>query len=285
MANRIRLLAVEAPSTRFHPGEEVPVTLYLSAPAPLGRDYELFIQLLDENSAVLGNVTTHPGWGRNPTTLWQPGAIYADRYLVPITAAVDPDSPLLARLYAGFVDPDSAPGEQPPLTARDAVGAEITPVVAAVEVAATTSLDADELGLSPVDIRFGEALEVAARQLPAEIRAGETLTVTVLWEAAAPPATDYTAFVHLLDGAGNFVAGYDRAPAGERFPTSRWQAGDRILSRFPLTPPRDTPAGDFEVWLGLYTDGSSGAARLPVTATGGAAAANDMVKLGDVTIR
>ena len=85
----ITLLAVDAPAQRYRPGDAVPVTLYLTAPHAVDQDYELFIQLLDERGEVLGNVTSHPGWGRNPTSLWEAGAVYADEYAVPVTGDVD----------------------------------------------------------------------------------------------------------------------------------------------------------------------------------------------------
>ena len=55
----------------------------------LATDLPLFVQLLDENGQAIGNVTTHPGWGRNPTSLWEPGALYEDRYAVTISEPVD----------------------------------------------------------------------------------------------------------------------------------------------------------------------------------------------------
>ena len=284
-AERIELHAVETPVARLRPGEAAEITLYLSAPAKLERDYELFIQLLDESGAVLGNVTSHPGWGRNPTTLWEPGAVYPDRYLVPIIGRVDPSSPLLARVYTGFINPDSPPPDHFPVTARDPSGAEITPMPAVVEIAPHAAPDAQELGLSPAGILFGDAFQASALHAPAEISRGEAITLTVLWEATGRPAADYTAFVHLLDATDSYVAGYDRAPAGDRFPTSRWQPGDRILSRFALTTPPDLTPGEYSVWLGLYDADSQGQTRLPVSGAGGLASMHDMVRVESVTVR
>ena len=118
-AERIELHAVETPVARLRPGEAAEITLYLSAPAKLERDYELFIQLLDESGAVLGNVTSHPGWGRNPTTLWEPGAVYPDRYLVPIIGA-SIEFAAAGPVYTGFINPDSPPPDHFPVGATQA---------------------------------------------------------------------------------------------------------------------------------------------------------------------
>ena len=106
----------------------------------------------------------------------------------------------------------------------------------------------------------------------------------MLWEAIGTPATDYTAYVHLVDAQGSQIAGFDGAPAGDRFPTSRWQASDRIVSEFVLPLPAALPSGDYALWAGLYESNSGGAIRLPVTDAGGLASGDGEVKIGDITI-
>ena len=106
------------------------------------------------------------------------------------------------------------------------------------------------------------------------------LTATLLWEALGTPATDYTAFVHVVDEGGQRVAGFDRAPAGQRFPTSLWRADDRILSKFEIELPASLPAGTYTVWAGLYETASAGALRLPVTAAGELSAGDGQVQIG-----
>ena len=76
----VELVGLGLPQGRFLEGDEVPITLYLRTPAKLTKDLPLFVQLLDEKQVPIGNVTTNPGWGRNPTSLWEPNAIYEDRY-------------------------------------------------------------------------------------------------------------------------------------------------------------------------------------------------------------
>lgn len=282
-AERIELVAIEPPTGRYYPGDWVPVTLYLRAPQRLAHNYELFIQLLDEQGGVLGNVTTHPGLGRNPTRLWEPGAIYADRYAVQVRRKIDPRSPLLARIYTGFVNPAAA--DLSPLPARTAAGGAVTPFPAAVVLLPFAPVEPGEIGVEPAAVRFGEGLALTGVHLPAAVTAGQPLTVTLLWEANAPPAADLTAFVHLLGPDGAQVAGFDQGPGGERFPTRYWQPGDRVAQTLALTPPASTPEGVYPLWVGVYVAGSGGADRLPVQETGGLESAHAMVRIGDVKIR
>lgn len=289
-AEPVQLLAVQTPSGRYHPGERVPVTLYWRAQQPLTHDYQLFIQLLDENGQEVANLTTHPGWGRNPTTRWQPGAIYPDAYAVLVDRPVDARAPLLARIYTGLIDPATEDADNLPLPARTADGAEVTPFVGTVEVSAWNPPTAADLLLAPIGSQppgpvFGDVIALPAASFPptATIQANTPLTVTLLWEAQGRPAAGYTAYVHLVDAAGQQVAGFDRQPAGDRFPTPHWQRGDRIVSELAL-PLAGVAPGSYALWVGLYESGSGGAVRMPVTDAAGLPAGDGQVQIGQVRV-
>jgi 4-amino-4-deoxy-L-arabinose transferase-like glycosyltransferase len=280
---QITLLGVEKAAGRYFAGDFVPVTLYLTAALPLRHDYELFVQLLDETQSEIGNVTTHPGWGRHPTTLWRAGAIYADTYYVQVRKRIDPVSPLLARIYMGFIDPRDA--QLPPLTATNAAGVEITPFVGEVVLLPWSKPEVSGIELTPVQIRFGEAIGLVGLHRAQSVAAGETLTVTLLWEAKGSPALDYTAFVHLLDSSGAWIAGHDRAPGGARYPTRVWAAGDQILGEMAVQLPVELSPGEYSVWLGVYESASAGVARLPLAESDGRTVSHDMIEIGSIMVR
>ena len=281
---QINLLAVDIAGGRFHPGERAPVTLYLQADQLLQHDYQLFIQFLDETGREVANLTSHPGWGRNPTTLWQPGAIYADAYEVLITGPIDAHAPLLARVYTGFIDPATEEGANLPLPAHSTDGSEVTPFVGAIELASSHLPALADYQLQPAGSVFGNVIRLAGVSIPPAPSATRVLTATLLWEASGQPAADYTAYVHLLDAGGQQVAGFDRAPAGDRFPTVRWRPGDRIVSEFALDLPADLPPGQYTLWAGLYETGSAGATRLPVTEPSKLPSGDGQVQIGQIEI-
>ncbi len=276
----IELLAAEIPQGRFRPGDAVPVTLYVRINEKLHEDHQLFVQLLDSHQLVLGNVTTHPGWGRNPTSLWQPGVIYADHYLVTIEGSVSNLSPLLARVSVGFLDSVI----EAPLPVWTADGQPADTEIGSVQIVSHQALTPSYL--RPANITFGQTIRVVGYDFPALVRSGRTqqLQVTLLWEAAAAPGGDYTAFVHLSDNEDRRLAGFDQAPAEGRFPTRFWERGDRSLSRFVLDLPADLPAGSYRVWVGLYEAASEGQARLPAAASS-RIVKDDRVLLGTVEVR
>lgn len=289
---QLQLLALEVENGHFTPGAVVPITLYLSAAKPVAEDYQLFIQLLDEHGEPIANLTTHPGWGRNPTSLWTAGAIYADSYLVRIEQQIDADSPLLARVYTGFITPSTNDADLRPMTAHDASGQEITPLLANVAIRPWHAPDLAALDAAAqaagqvsqsVSARFGNAIELTAFALADPINPhSDALPLTLLWRATGSPAVDYTAYVHLRTTSGDHIAGFDQPPS-PRFPTSFWQPGDAVVSRLALTLP-PTPPGRYELWLGLYESASQGAMRLPVHQADGKTVANGELLLSTVEI-
>lgn len=288
----IALRGVDLPGERFTVGEDAPITLYLSAAAPVTQDYQLFLQLLDETGTEIANVTTHPGWGRNPTTLWEAGALYADDYLLRITGDPGNASPLVARLYTGIVDPATAGAGNFPLEATNAAGEIVTPFVGTVVVQPDNPPASAGEGAETVGATFGNVIRIdsvafatsLADTTDAGIRAGAPFTATVLYEAIGTPATEYTGYVQLLNADGAPVAGFDQQPAANRFPTSLWRSGDRILTTYPLALPADLPSGEYRLITGLYESASQGAVRLPVTDAANRDAGDGQILLGVVTV-
>lgn len=104
-AGKMEVVAVEIPPGPYTAGNTVPVTLYLRKLQDTDTNYQMFVQLLDQEYKELANVTTHPGWGKNPTVLWEVGEVYADSYDLLLLRDAPGDEPIQARLYVGFIDP------------------------------------------------------------------------------------------------------------------------------------------------------------------------------------
>ncbi len=283
-AEPLKLLAIRVAPGPYHPGDDVPITLFMQADQPLAHDYQLFVQLLDEQGIEVANVTTHPGWGRNPTSLWQPGAIYADTYPVQITGEINNHAPLLGRVYVGFIDPATSETERRPLLARNGAGEKVTPIGGAVTIYPSAPLTLTAADMTPVGAIFGDVIRLAGFAAPQTVHAGEEFTVTLLFQGVGIPATDYTGFVHLIDGEGRLAASFDRAPAGDRYPTHVWRADDHILSEFPLSAPPDLAPGDYQLWSGLYESESKGGVRLPITDGNGRETGDGQVLLGSIRV-
>jgi hypothetical protein len=102
------------------------------------------------------------------------------------------------------------------------------------------------------------------------------------WEALEPNGRDYTVFLHLIDESGELVAQDDSPPLDNRFPTSLWTAGERIVDphQFPGVP--KGASGTFRLVAGLY-DPTNGE-RLPAYQDDGTRWPDDAVILGVIRV-
>jgi hypothetical protein len=89
---------------------------------------------------------------------------------------------------------------------------------------------------------------------------GQTVELILYWQALAEPAAVYTAFLHVLNEAGETVLSADHWPGG--LPSDIWDAGQVIEDRVPLPLPAELPPGVYRIRLGLYT--ADDGRRLPL---------------------
>jgi hypothetical protein len=105
----------------------------------------------------------------------------------------------------------------------------------------------------PKAIDFGGQIRlIGSDAASSPVKAGDSLTVTLIWQAMRTPEADYTVFVHLRNAAGETVAQADSPPQAGAYPTSFWDAGETIVDDHPVLIPDDLPVGDYTVVVGLY---------------------------------
>ena len=280
-SNGLEIVGIDVPGGHYRPGDKAPITLYLRTARQLTEDVPLFVQLLNEDGEVIGNVTSHAGWGRNPTSLWIPGTIYPDPYLVTIEGNISDRSPVLARVYVGFMQA----GTKMPLVATSPDGQPAPEFVGHVRIEPSIPLDVQRLGLKPLEVSFADGMQLVGYDYQPEVQAGDgALPVKLLWQANGGPTNDYTAFVHLVSTNGQPTGGFDTPPAEGRYPTSAWQPNDRSLSEFPIALPTDLLPGTYQLWVGLYNRNDAAKTRLAVTASR-STVQDQSILLGTVEVR
>lgn len=102
----------------------------------------------------------------------------------------------------------------------------------------------------------------------APAKVGEALGIVLYWESASPVTESYTVFTHLVDATGQMVAQQDNVPVAGLAPTNTWGAGTLIRDPYRLLLPPTSTAGDYRLFVGLYTI----AGRQPVTLADGSTA-------------
>jgi hypothetical protein len=104
-AASIKLIGVTLPipySLLPTPYSFLPVTFHWQALHPTDKPYTVFLQLLNEQGEMVSSWDGQPLSGLYPTTLWSPGEIIADTFLLPLPDADLP--PGAYRLITGFYD-------------------------------------------------------------------------------------------------------------------------------------------------------------------------------------
>ncbi|MEA3396986.1 MAG: hypothetical protein U9R05_05940, partial [Chloroflexota bacterium] len=101
---------------------------------------------------------------------------------------------------------------------------------------------------------------------------GDTLTLNLYWEAETPVAQSYHVFTHLLGTAynpatqGPLWAQDDQVPLDGDYPTDRWLPGIPLEDHYVLHIAPDTPPGDYQLTVGMYT--LENGERVPVSGDG-----------------
>jgi hypothetical protein len=244
--------AIEANGVDFRPvvqpGETATYALHWTVRGALPPgDWQLFVHLVERGQHRLIAQGYNHGFGPDQ---WRTG----DRVVSWFDLDVPPDAPLgVADLNVGLLDLTS--GNRLPLFTPAGEPAGNALVVGPLRI--TGPAVPTGAPPNPVNARFGSALTLEGYDVGSA--ANGQVVVRLYWQADATVASDFTAFVHVLDGQGRLVAGADSQPGAGAYPTSTWQAGDTFVDehRLDAVPPRGT--GTLEVGLYLLSTGQ----RLP----------------------
>jgi 4-amino-4-deoxy-L-arabinose transferase-like glycosyltransferase len=87
------------------------------------------------------------------------------------------------------------------------------------------------------------------------VNPGDILPLTLYWQAKVQPPIDYLVSVELQSESGQPVLQRQAPLAGDRAPTSSWQAGDVVRGWHDIVIPPTTPAGIYRLVIRLGDDG------------------------------
>jgi hypothetical protein len=88
--DQIALLDIALPDLVPVPGGQFPIETTWQGLAPMSENYTVFVQVLDEQDRIVGQVDSWPVQGTFPTSQWQPGEIVRDPYIVQLSDDFQP---------------------------------------------------------------------------------------------------------------------------------------------------------------------------------------------------
>lgn len=279
--DRVHILGYDLPEVTVRAGEPLVLIVYQSAPEAMDGIWMPYAQL----GPVEDRWTTD---SRLLTTEWQPGEVVVERYELLVPFNLPPGAYPLRLGYADLTGgraelPLSTGGTTVPLDSITVLPRERSPSAGVLD-RALANLD-NQIALMGAQARGGARSRRAFWDRPVVARAGSALHLTLRWRTLAAPRDSATVFIHLIDGAGRPVAGWDYTPLGGSAPTylwfPKWLPGQTFVDPYRLALPQDLPPGDYQLEVGMY--GMTSHRRFPVVGASGDLA-GDRVILGPVRV-
>ncbi len=104
-----------------------------------------------------------------------------------------------------------------------------------------------------LDAKLGEEIALVGYDLESpEAAPGETLHLTLYWQALEQPYRPYTVFVHLLDETGQLWGQQDNMPVKNSLLTTCWQPGEFVTDSYDIPLDPDASPGEYTLQVGMY---------------------------------
>lgn len=255
----LRLLGYDREMTEIYAGDILRLVLYWQLESQPTSDLQMTLGLEDTNGEGFQVYQDHPVHGSYPTSQWSEGEVVADRYAIQLGSRL-PAGDYILYLRVEDIDARVSLGE---LMVRQSERLFETPPLDHAQTAT-----------------FGEVVRLVGYDLSGPFRAGETITLRLVWQAISPPQEGYSTFVHVVDGVDTIVAQHDAVPRGD-YPLFRWVEGEIVIDDITLILPQDLTEGDYRIRVGFYRPDTG--ERLPILESSGLAG-TDFVWL-DTTLR
>jgi hypothetical protein len=265
IAPGLRLLGYDVPVRVVGPGDALPVALYWQALEDLARDYVFSLGLKDAEGEVRAEQKGRPVDDTYPTTEWDEGEVLRDWH----DLVLPPDMPQGAyELFIGVSEGEELLGEM---------------ALGGVEVRGRARQFSIPQIQYPMEARLGEGIGFLGYDLAIHrATSGETLQLTLYWQALEETEVSYTVFTHLLDTEERIWGQRDSVPGGGEAPTTSWVEGEIIADRYEIMVDLGAPPGEYVIEIGMY-DPITGI-RLPAYDTTHAAPLQDRILLQPVRI-
>jgi hypothetical protein len=237
------------------PGETLTLALFWQATSHPTADYAVRIRLADASGGVVYE-RVDPLWpGVYPSSHWQPGAWVRSYHEIALAPTVP--SGELSLQVALIGDSGSELGASPGPT---------SPTKLQVKGHKREMAPPEDLQ-HPLHAQLGSAVALLGYSLQTAVaQPGETVWLTLYWQARQKMATSYAAFVHLLAADNSIVGQTDGPPVGGDSPTTGWIEGEVVSDPYEVPIKPGIPDGDYVIEVGMYDPADL--VRLPVTVDG-----------------
>jgi len=253
----VRLHGYTISNDELSAGATMFVTLYWQALQRTSEDYEVFVQIVNDDGDVVGATHDFPYNGMYRSRIWKQNELTATHHWLRLSE----DLPVgrytirtgLYRMLHN--EPLIAEGE----SANATNDAALAPDLRVSAPTPDTSIAEAE-----ADIRFGDLLELSGleisvndRQLPYyemwNVSSTTVIDFQFEWRVLERPDRDYSLFLHVTPPDNPApVAQADITLGTSSYPTGAWRVGDIYQDHAQLNLTEDLTKGVYDVWIGVY---------------------------------
>lgn len=253
LGDQVGFLGYSVASSEVRAGDILQLTLFWEALGQIETRYKVFTHVLDGGAHIVGQRDAEPVGGARPTTTWETGEVVADNYGVLIQPATPPGE---HQLEIGLYDAQT--GERLPVLEEgqvlgDRILLEPVQVLKAQAPALIEALniqDRRDVAYGPVHLLGYDLSRLGYEHKPDEpLRPGDTVHLTLYWQAVAEIEADFTLTLRLLDGGGTPVVSRDVRPVRGAYPPTAWEAGEIVRDQHYLVLPASLPGGRYDLIL------------------------------------
>ncbi len=238
-------------------GDTLFVTLYWQALQRTSEDYEIFVQILNDNGNVVGATHDFPYNGMYRTRIWNTDELTATHHWLKLADELPVGRyTLRTGLYRMLHN-------EPLITEGASVNAENT-AVSAPDLRVTAPSSNIIVADLETEIQFGDLLQLSGLDIVAneqtfdygdtwDVSTDTALDFTFEWSVLNRPDRDYSLFLHVTPtDSPSPVAQADRSLGADTYPTGAWRSDDTLTDQVTLIFPEDLTNGVYDVWVGVY---------------------------------
>ncbi len=254
--DELHLDGYTVPNVDLVPGQPFFVTLYWSTLKQPSEDYEIFVQLWNDAGQAVAQWQNVPFGAMYRTRIWRDDEILATHHWLQLPD----DAPvgryrLVAGVYRGLkAQRVTVEGSSADTTNNVAIFGNLRVPLSETPTSLPEPSQAITLGglfsIKGLTLAVDGSSQSSDSSL--SLKAGQTINLKLAWNVLKPPPLDYTLFLHLTPvGSDQPAAQVDRLIRPD-YPTGVWRVGDQINDSIDFALPADLPAGNYELWMGVY---------------------------------
>jgi hypothetical protein len=244
---QMRLLGYDISTNTLSADNIVRVDLYWQALKPMDDEYETTIGLVDERGEVWSPVSLYRprGYKTRPPTYTLPTTAYTlESFELTLIPGAPPGN------YSIFVELFNVRSLTPILAQtnlpRPAQRASDVIINSIAVLRSTQVYTSGQLGI--YNLKLDQSITPDLKLLGAnrdrdDALSGDSVLLTLFWQATQKPAQDYALKIELIDERNQPIATHGFPIGSVTYPTSNWSSGDQIADLDRVRIPTTAPSG------------------------------------------